>query len=76
MTQNNPIRLTDKLIIERELDSGRETMTIDGYDLKEFTLDLQSAFTTEVEQAIAKLQVQASTVETDLYFFINAGTRQ
>ncbi len=74
MTQNNPIRLTDKLIIERELDSGRETMTIDGYDLKEFTLDLQSAFTTEVEQAIAKLQGQASSIETDLYFFINAET--
>ena len=71
MTNNNQIRLTDKFIIERELDTGRETMTVDGHDLKEFTLELQSAFTSEVEQEILTIANQATAVESELYAFIN-----
>ena len=71
MANNNPIRLTDKFVIERELDTGRETMTVDGHDLKEFTLELQSAFTSEVEQEILTIANQATAIESELYAFIN-----
>lgn len=67
----NPIQLTDRFIIDRLTPEGYVTMTIDGHDFKEFTLDLQSEFTTEVEARVILLENQAFALETDLYFFIN-----
>ncbi len=67
MTESNQIRLTDKFIIERTEEEGQRTMTIDGHDLKEFTLELQSAFTTEVEAQLIKIQAQTEAISVDLY---------
>lgn len=71
MTSTNPIRLTDRFLIERLDQSGMVAMTVDGHDLKEFTLDLQSAFTADVEVKVFSLENQADALELDLYEFIN-----
>ena len=68
---SNKIRLTDRFIIERVTDDGPTNMTVDGHDLKEFTLELQSSFTEEVEASIFALQNQGASLEVDLVDYRN-----
>ena len=71
MSNYNHIRLTDRFIIERQTEEGNLLMTIDGHDLKEFTLEQQSSFTDEIKSEVIKNEASADALGADLYQHIN-----
>lgn len=65
----NYIRLTDKFLIERNIDEVATFMTIDGHDLQDFVLELQSNFTTELELQVINIDASLEALNQDLTNF-------
>ena len=64
--QKNPIRLTDKFIIQRPSEERDVLMTADGFDLQDFVLELQSDFTKDIETRVLTLENTADSLEVGL----------
>ena len=66
MTEKNHIRLTDKFIIERTSKEITTFMTVDGHDLQDFVLELQSDFTSDAELQLQTLENGLIALNFDL----------
>ena len=62
----NYIRLTDKFLIERNIDEVATFMTIDGHDFQDFVLELQSNFTTELELQVINIDASLTALALDI----------
>ena len=62
----NYIRLTDKFLIERNIDEVATFMTIDGHDFQDFVLELQSNFTTELELQVINIDASLDALSLDI----------
>ena len=62
----NYIRLTDKFLIERNIDEVATFMTIDGHDFQDFVLELQSNFTIELELQVINIDASLTALALDI----------